>query len=88
MKFYDSEKGDKLLYETSVYPNKNSEVVLNLTADERQKIGIKHDESTSDGSETKIFFDYETVISSSGETSPTSYGIKSCIIKFKNETTA
>ena len=88
IQFYDSKKGDKLLYETTVYPNKNSEVVLNLTVDERQKIGIKHDESTSDGSETEIFFDYETVISSSGETSPTSYGIKSCIIKFKNEMTS
>ena len=71
----------------SVQPNGNKELVMNLTLDERTKIGLTNDATTTTSHMT-FHYDYDATIIESGITSPTAYERREVRIKFTNNTSA
>ena len=71
----------------SVQPNGNKELVMKLTLDERTKIGLTNDATTTTSHMT-FHYDYDATIIESGITSPTAYEKREVRIKFTNNTSA
>jgi hypothetical protein len=77
LKFYADNKGENLLLTVTKTPNTNKEIILKLTTDEREKLGLH---SVTETSNIILYFDYDVEITSDGTKSPSSYGIRECKI--------
>lgn len=84
IRFYKNETDIIPSLTKTVQPNGDNELVMNLTGDDRIKIGLTND-STTTTSSMLFYFDYDATIISSNITSPTTYGRKKLVIKFIKE---
>jgi hypothetical protein len=85
LRFYSDNKKSEIVYTKTIEPELNEELVWKPTITERAKIGIRHNESTSNGTITNIYFDYKATIMSENISSPAFYDLIELPIKFIRE---
>ena len=87
VKIYNDEKGTNLLHEVTLSAN-NNEVRWNLTAYDREKLGITNNVNTPTGVYYTCYYRYTSVIRETEESSPSSYKLRPLHIVFINKNTA
>jgi hypothetical protein len=85
--FYDDEKMNNLLYSIVIRPNADKKIVWEPTISEREKLGIKNTETTTNET-TILYFNYKAEIPSENTESPSLYGVRSMSVKFINNKTS
>lgn len=84
--FYADKKMNNLLYSTVISPNADKKIVWEPTLSEREKLGIKNTETTTNET-TILYFNYKAEIPSENTESPSLYGVRSMSVKFINNKT-